>query len=293
MFENYSHILIDGTFFSVPKCVYQIIITRFALEYHHKYFTTSFTLSSNKKEDTYKEIFKIINNNIKEYQLKNKLKINFRPKNIHCDMEIVLINAIQFIWPYSNVKICYFHWNQAMEKNRKKYKDIFENNVSNNEAFKCLLTLPLIQEDVVESVFNELKSNNLCLELKELFDYYEKMFIIKFKPPMWNYYNTENNRTNNACENYNKSLNSYFTTKPTIIKLINILSIEENVISNEYSEIVNEGFITKRKRIGPSDYMSCLPYFIEKNDELKGNSNSDKKKRIEIWLEAARRLPIK
>ena len=180
MFENYSDILIDGTFFSVPKCVYQIIITRFALEYHHKYFTTSFTLSSNKKEDTYKEIFKIINNNIKEYQLKNKLKINFRPKNIHCDMEIVLINAIQFIWPYSNVKICYFHWNQAMEKNRKKYKDIFENNVSNNEAFKCLLTLPLIQEDVVESVFNELKSNNLCLELKELFDYYEKMFIIKF-----------------------------------------------------------------------------------------------------------------
>ena len=213
MFENYSHIFIDGTFFSAPKGVYQIIITRVALESHHKYFTTSFTLSSNKKEDTYKEIFKINNNNIKEYQLKNKHKINFRPKNIHCDMEIALINANQFIWLYSNVKICYFHWNQAMEKNRKKYKDILENNVSNNEAFKCLLTLPLIPEDVVESVFNELKSNNLCLELKELFDYYEKMFIIKFKPPMWNYYNTENHRTNNACENYNKRLNSYFTTK--------------------------------------------------------------------------------
>ena len=180
-----------------------------------------------------------------------------------------------------------------MEKNRKKPKDILKNNVSNNEAFKYLLTLHLIQEDVVESVFNELKSNNLCLELKELFDYYEKKFIIKFKPPIRNYYNTENHRTNNACENYNKKLNSYFTTKPTIIKLINILTIEGNAISNEYLEIVNKGFITKRKRIGPSDYMSCLPYFIEKNEELKGNSNSDKKKRIEIWLEAARRLPIK
>ncbi len=41
---------------------------------------------------------------------------------------------------------------------------------------------------------------------------------------------------------------------------------------------MNEGFITKRKRIGPSDYISCLPYFIEKNGEFKGNSNSDKKK---------------
>ena len=61
-----------------------------------------------------------------------------------------------------------------MEK--KKYKDILENNISNQEAFKYLLTLPLIPEDVVESVFNELKLNNQCLELKDLFDYYEKMF---------------------------------------------------------------------------------------------------------------------
>ena len=64
---------------------------------------------------------------------------------------------------------------------------------------------------------------------------------------MWNYYNTESHRTNNACKNYNKRLNSYFTTKPTIIKLINILTIEENAISNEYLEIVNEGYLTKRK----------------------------------------------
>ena len=103
------------------------------------------------------------------------------------------------------------------------------------------------------------------------------MFIIKFKPPIQNYYNTENH-----SENYNKRFNSHLITKPTIIKLINILTIEENAIANEYLEIVNERFITKREIIGPSDYMSCLPYYIEKNEELKGNSNSDKKKRIEI-----------
>ena len=79
----------------------------------------------------------------------------------------------------------------------------------------------MIPEDVVEPVFNELKLNNQCLELKDLFDYYKKMFIIKFRPPMWNYYNTEIHRTNNACENYNKRLNSYFTTKQTIIKNFN------------------------------------------------------------------------
>ena len=84
MFENYSDIFIDGTFFSASKGVYQIIITRVELESYHKYFTTSFTLSSNKKEDTYKEIFNIINNNIKKYQLKNKLKINLYKKYPLC-----------------------------------------------------------------------------------------------------------------------------------------------------------------------------------------------------------------
>ena len=37
MFENYSNIFIDGTFFSAQNGVYRIIITRVALESHHKY----------------------------------------------------------------------------------------------------------------------------------------------------------------------------------------------------------------------------------------------------------------
>ena len=80
---------------------------------------------------------------------------------------------------------------------------------------------------------------------------------------MWNYYNQEANRTNNAWENYNKKLNFYFNSKPTIIKLINILTIEEESIFKEYSNIINEGLMSKRRRFGPRDYISCLPYFIE------------------------------
>ena len=56
---------------------------------------------------------------------------------------------------------------------------------------------------------------------------------------MWNYFNTDKKRTNNACKAYNKTLNSYFISKPTIIKLINILSIEEDSLFKAYSTIVN------------------------------------------------------
>jgi len=38
--------------------------------------------------------------------------------------------------------------------------------------------------------------------------------------------------------------------------------------------------MSKRRRFGPSDYISCLPYFIEKEKDLKGSNASIIKKKI-------------
>ena len=97
MIDNSSYIIIDGTFYSEPIDVCQIIVSRVSLENHHKYFTKSYALALDKKEDTYKEILNKINKNIKVYALKINLKVNYKPKFIHCDMELALINAIKFI----------------------------------------------------------------------------------------------------------------------------------------------------------------------------------------------------
>ena len=153
-------------------------------------------------------------------------------------MDSGLINALKDTWPYAEIKICYFHCHQAMEKQKKKFINYLNDKIENQELFKSLLTLPLIPSDIVENVFNELRNNNQDIILEALFEYYDDMFIKKFTPDMWNYYNQETNRTNNACESYNKKLNSYFISKPTIIKLINILTIEEESIFKEYSNII-------------------------------------------------------
>ena len=106
-------------------------------------------------------------------------------------METALINSLNIIWPFSYIKICYFHWNQSMEKQRKKFLDLLEDNISNKESFKSLITLPLIPIDMVVPVFNQLRINNQDTKLEGLFEYYENMFIKKFPPKMWNYCNTE------------------------------------------------------------------------------------------------------
>ena len=169
MYENTSDIFIDGTYYWAPKDVYQIVITRVALENHHKYFTISYTLALHKNEETYRDIFNKINVNIKNYQLKNNKNISYRPKVIHCDMESALINAAKFIQPFDKIKICFFHWHQGMEKQRKKYKNLLEINLTNQETFKSLITLPLISSDMVGCVFNYLRDNNQDFELEELF----------------------------------------------------------------------------------------------------------------------------
>ena len=56
-----------------------------------------------------------------------------------------------------------------MEKQRKKYKNLLEINLTNQETFKSLITLPLISSDMVGCVFNYLRDNNQDFELEELF----------------------------------------------------------------------------------------------------------------------------
>ena len=75
-----------------------------------------------KKENAYKEIFNKLNLNIKLYQLTNKKIYIYKQIFIHWDMKLGLINALKDTLPYADINICYFHYHQEMEKQRKKYQ---------------------------------------------------------------------------------------------------------------------------------------------------------------------------
>ena len=86
-------------------------------------------------------------------------------------MESGLINALKDTWLDAEIKICYFHWHQAMEKQKKKFINYLNDKIENQELFKSLLTLPLIPSDIVENIFNELRNNNQDINLEPLFEY--------------------------------------------------------------------------------------------------------------------------
>ena len=55
-------------------------------------------------------------------------------------------------------------------KTKKKNLDLLEDNISNKERFKSLISLPLIPIDMVEPVFNQLRINNQDRNLEGLFE---------------------------------------------------------------------------------------------------------------------------
>ena len=102
MFDNTNDIFIDGTFYSAPKCIYQILIIRVNISNSNKYFTTCFILCLNKIEEIYKKIFNEINKNL-IHKFKSKI---YKPKRIHINFEKTLANTLINVWSNSDIKFC-------------------------------------------------------------------------------------------------------------------------------------------------------------------------------------------
>ena len=102
----------DGTFYSCPSITYQIFITRVYSEKSNAYYTTSFSLMSNKTEDLYTIISKKLNDNINKYF---DLYENYEINELHIDFEIAIGNSGKKIFPDCTIKYCIWHYNRALE----------------------------------------------------------------------------------------------------------------------------------------------------------------------------------
>ena len=95
--------------------MYQILIIRVNIKGTRTYANTCYALNSNKKEEIYYLIISEINKNLSY----NNGGI-FKPFKIHIDFEIGLSNAIIRVWNESQIKYCFFHFQQIIERKRKK-----------------------------------------------------------------------------------------------------------------------------------------------------------------------------
>ena len=69
----------------------------------------------NKKQKNYENIFSAIKTNINNI---NNIG-EFKPKELHCDLEIAISNAFKKIFLQSKIKFCYWHLVCSLDNNKK------------------------------------------------------------------------------------------------------------------------------------------------------------------------------
>ena len=111
----------------------------------------------NKTNALYIKLFKKLKENINLYIEQNNNNEKCNIKNLHCDFEEGLYQAALNIFPKINIKFCYCHFQQLMEKRRKNFLSEYTNYQKVRELFKRVITLPFIDTMFIKDVFNKIK----------------------------------------------------------------------------------------------------------------------------------------
>lgn len=79
----------------------------------------------------------------------------------------------------------------------------------------------------------------------QILAYFEDTWMIKFRPRLWNHFENEGDRTNNAVEGWRSRVNR---KHPNIFQLIKLLQREDAVTKVKISQLAHGAQPVKRKR---------------------------------------------
>ena len=226
--ENADVWLGDGTFDVCPSVFYQLYTIH--TKVGNSFPPCVYFLLPNKTQEIYSRALE---------QLRVLIP-NASPDTVLVDFEAAAINAFRQAFPTAELKGCYFHHGQSL--NRKVgelgLKLDYESNPDFNMAVKSLQALAFVPEENVLEIFLELAESFPDLErVEELVAYFEVTYVRgrergggrgqaqpRYSQAFWNHFNsTLNNvpRTTNAVEGYHNALNSLFLAKnPSVWKLM-------------------------------------------------------------------------
>lgn len=109
LYKKNEHIFIDGTFFSVPKAVYQVVTIRNHDLINDIFYTVAYSLLINKSMESYVEFLDQIKNYVYANRENKRILEYNDPINIHCDFEMAIIRAVKQVYPNTEIKLCLWH----------------------------------------------------------------------------------------------------------------------------------------------------------------------------------------
>lgn len=200
-----------------------------------------------------------------------------RPRQVVCDFESALINAVRDWFPGVKIIGCLFHFKQVCQRKMKKYR-ISQREASIAMERGVLDMLTVIDKTKIESHglawvrskikyrCNSEKLQNSSKKWKLFWQYFKRVWLQLSPPDFWNVNDVRKNMiswTNNPLKRLNRELNAAFPTPHPSLPCF-VVMIEG--ISSRYVRLLNDigaGIATAPKR---------TPYEIPNPVELAGTS---------------------
>ena len=232
--SEWKTIGVDGTFDITPKCFEKGQLVTIHMIVQHVAIPRLYILLPNKKGETYKRLYQIIQN----------LNSNFSPNEVLMDYELANINALKEIFTNITIWGCLFHLCQNVYK--KIVELGFKVQYSNDNAFReligCFPALSALPEEDIVEVFEALIDEDVDEKLPvEFVSYFENNYVgqkrrnrrvqAPFAMSFWNIKDRVLNnqpRTNNAIEGFHSNLSHHITNShPSLWKMIDGLKVAE------------------------------------------------------------------
>lgn len=214
----------DGTFSYCTKYFLQLF-TIHGLRNGH-YIPLVFCLLRDKKEDTYKKLFRKLIDTCKD---KNW---NLLPEQIVIDFEIGIHNATRLIWSEARLIGCRFHLSQAWWRKIQNLGLSSEYKNKESDIGKWLrycFGIMFLDPDLVSDffVFELMEEKPNDERLCAFADYLVENYIseeARFPPNIWAEASASIHRTTNACESFHSHLNSsFYNAHPSLFVFVEVL----------------------------------------------------------------------
>ncbi|CAF1146805.1 unnamed protein product, partial [Brachionus calyciflorus] len=202
-----------------------------------------YILTMDRSERTYKEAFGVLKDICKEEN------IQLNPNRVMADFETASTNALKYHFPNIEIKGCWFHFRQAI--NRRSVRIGLKQHLHRDNYRKfqnALGALALIPADRINDGLKIIKtfmpSDSKC---KDLYDYFQRQWV-KMSPQIWNHYESDI-RTNNRVEGFNSGLNRMIKTiHPNIFNLINFLKQQQANTLIDYARLKQGQILTVQSK---------------------------------------------
>ena len=220
-----NHWFIDGTFTIVPS-TYSQLMTFLIRDPNTGYLKPAlWALVNSKEEECYFQLFQTIKNIVSSSET-----LSWSLSSATLDFEKGLINAFGRVFSSTRIVGCLFHFKQALYREAQNLgllKEELKEGAQN--VIRLLSSLSWSNAlNLVETEFEEIKSQYVDTQYLKLIDYYQNNWLDRLKSGLIDYSSVDDEiRSNSVLEQYNAHIKNILPRSPSWAKFIEFLVNEE------------------------------------------------------------------